>query len=360
MSHFTVLVVLPKEGLEKFEDSNEHSGDDEWRNAYNHQWFHPQLEGALAPYNEQPENESDYIERDEELNERASKIYASYMNKDWTQLAEDINEEKDRREGFERKADVSDRASEGGFRKYTESEIATKLEPFDKIYQLMASEKFDLNKEEHQEIFKELFCYSSEIVWSLDDNNEIYDVFYSNPYAKWDWWVVGGRWRRMGDNGLFSDLSEFTKEEQIPFWKEELGTFKLHDIEKELDIDRDNISKEEYDKAIEEYLNDKNNKIVRFWDTSEGTGDKAIPKEYYNNQDLLSMVTRKKESTWAMLFPEEGWIEAGEMGWFGMSSLDSKDLDEKEEAIRDQNALTDNLIEKYKDTHIGLVVDCHI
>ena len=74
MSHFTVLVVLPKERLEKFEDSNEHSGDDEWRNAYNHQWFHPELEGALAPYNEQPENESDYIERDEELNERASKL----------------------------------------------------------------------------------------------------------------------------------------------------------------------------------------------------------------------------------------------------------------------------------------------
>ena len=146
------------------------------------------------------------------------------------------------------------------------------------------------------------------------------------------------------------------------FWeesKEELG-YKLRDIETELGIDRDDYTEEEYDKAITEYLNDKNNRVVRFWDTSEGTGDKAIPKEYYNNQDLLSMVTRKKESTWAMLFPEEGWIEAGEMGWFGMSSLDSKDLDEKEEAIRDQNALTDNLIEKYKDTHIGLVVDCHI
>jgi hypothetical protein len=61
-----------------------------------------------------------------------------------------------------------------------------------------------------------------------------------------------------------------------------------------------------------------------------------------------------------MLFPEEGWIEAGEMGWFGMSSLDMLDLEDTEQATRDQYALTDNLIKKYQDTHIGLVVDCHI
>ncbi len=50
MSHFTVLVVLPKEGLEKFEEANEHTGEDEYRNAYNHQWFHPQLEEVMSPY----------------------------------------------------------------------------------------------------------------------------------------------------------------------------------------------------------------------------------------------------------------------------------------------------------------------
>ena len=43
-----------------------------------------------------------------------------------------------------------------------------------------------------------------------------------------------------------------------------------------------------------------------------------------------------------------------------MSSLDTMDLDEREQIKADQDTLTDNLIEKYKDTHIGLVVDCHI
>jgi len=349
MSHFTVTVVLPKKGLEQFEDSNEHEGDDEWRNAYNHQWFHPQLESALAPYNEQPEDDSPYLERDVDICETATEVYSAYLNKSWDTLAELNSDRRQIIEKWERNASVSDLKAEGGFRKYTESEIDTKLEPIDKLYELMATVKFDIKNEEHQELFKTIYCDSSEIEI---DNDTIYNVWYSNPYAKWDWWVVGGRWRSMGDNGLFTDLSVFLETKEIPYWKEELG-FKLYDIEKELDIDRNNISGEEYDKAITEYI--KENKIVRFYDS-----DTKEPREYYTSEDLLTMVTRRVESTWAMLFPEEGWIEAGEMGWFGMSSLDSMDLEETEQTKSDQFALTDNLIEKYKDTHIGLVVDCHI
>jgi len=349
MSHFTVLVVLPKEGLEQFEDSNEHSGDDEWRNAYNHQWFHPQLEETLAPYNEQPEDDSPYLERDTDLCETATEVYSAYLNKSWDTLAELNSDRRQLIEKFERGASIHDTSVEGGFRKYTDSEIATKLEPIDNLYELMATEKFDINNEEHQKLFKEIYCDSSEIEI---DNDTIYNVWWSNPYAKWDWWVVGGRWRSMGDNGLFTDLSVFLETKEIPYWKEELG-FKLYDIETELGIDRETINPIEYTEKIEEYI--KNNKIPRFYDR-----DTKEVTEYYTTEDLLTKVTRKKESTWSMLFPEEGWIEAGEMGMFGMSSLDTMDLDETEQAKGDQYALTDNLIEKYKDTHIGLVVDCHI
>ena len=349
MSHFTCLVVLPKEGLQKYENETIHEGDDEWRNAYNHQWFHPELEGALLPYYEQHEADSEYMERDVDLCETATEVYSAYLNKSWDTLAGLHNERRDLLESWERRATIHDTSAEGGFRKATESEIATKLEPIDKLYELMVSEKFDIKNEEHQELFKNIYCDSSEIEI---DNDTIYNVWYSNPQAKWDWWVVGGRWREMVDNGLFTDLNVFLETKEIPYWKEELG-FKLYDIEKELDIDRENITKEEYDKAITEYI--KENKIVRFYDRDTGE-----PKEYYTSEDLLTMVTRKKESTWAVLFPEEGWLEAGEMGWFGMSSLDSMDLQETEQAKGDQYALTDNLIKKYADTHIGLVVDCHI
>ena len=359
MSHFAVLVILPKDELEKNEEANNRVGDDSWHNAYNHQWYHSQLEDTLAPYNEQPTGSSyeddDYFDKDYDLNEQASKIYASYMNKQWTQLAEEINSVKDQHEKWERQANINDKNTESGFRKYTESEIATKLEPFDFLYGLMATDKFDLYNDEHKELFQQLLCHSEEIVWNLEDNvHEIYDVYYRNINAKWDWWVVGGRWRDMGDNGFFQDISVFSQEEKVPFWKEELG-FKLRQIEMELGIeDRNTLSTEEYDELIEDYIAS-GNPIVRLYDR-----ETKEPVEYYDKKVLLTTVSRKKESTWAMLFPDEGWIEAGEMGWFGMSSLDTMDLKEREQVIQDQNKLTDNLIEKYKDTHIGLVVDCHI
>ena len=358
MSHFAVLVVLPKDEVEKIEGANRNTGDEEWHNAYNHQWYHSQLEDTLAPYNEQPtgsDDDNDYFDKDYDLNENASKIYASYMNKQWTQLAEEINSVKDQQEKWQRQTSITDKNAKGGMRKYTESEIATKLEPFDFLYGLMATDKFDLYNDEHKELFQQLLCYSEEIVWNLEDNvHEIYDVYFRNINAKWDWWVVGGRWRDMGDNGLFEDISVFSQEEKVPFWKEELG-YKLGQIERELGIeDRNTLSTEEYDELIEDYIAS-GNPIVRLYDR-----ETKEPKEYYDKEVLLTTVSRKKESTWAMLFPEEGWIEAGEMGWFGISSLDTMDLKEREQVIQDQNKLTDNLIEKYKDTHIGLVVDCHI
>tara|TARA_A100001035_G_scaffold278565_1_gene277706 strand:+ start:180 stop:1223 length:1044 start_codon:yes stop_codon:yes gene_type:complete len=347
MSHFTVLVVLPKEGIQRYENETIHEGKDEWKNSYNQQWFHPELEEAMLPYYEQHDKDSEYMERDVDICESATDIYSAYLNRSWDTLAELNSERRQLIEKWERNATVVDNKLEGGFRKRTESEIATKLEPIDNLYELMVTEKFNIKNEDHQELFKEIWCDSSEIEI---DNDTIYNVWYSNPYAKWDWWVVGGRWRDMGDNGLFTDISVFSETKQIPYWKEELAQFKLHDIEQELGIDRDY---EAYDELITDYI--KNNKIPRFYDR-----DTKEVTEYYKSEDLLTMVDRKVETAWAMLFPEEGWIEAGEMGWFGMSSLDSLDLKETEQAKSDQFALTDNLIEKYKDTHIGLIVDCHI
>ena len=119
---------------------------------------------------------------------------------------------------------------------------------------------------EDWEEFEKLFgqSYSGELVIE-HETKDVLDVFYQNPYAKWDWWVVGGRWRSMGDNGFFEDLSVFSETKQIPYWKEELASFKLHDIEQELGIDRDY---EGYDELITDYI--KNNKIPRFYDRSDG------------------------------------------------------------------------------------------
>lgn len=348
MSHYTVLVVLPKEGLVKL-GGRTLEGKDEWQNAYDHQWYHPLLESALEPYNENPENESDYLEMNEEYNELASKVLSSYKKQQWDTLSEEVTQAKLRAEMWARQSTVFD--VKGG-RKLTETEIDTKLEPFDKLYELMASNQFDITNEDDEQLFKELFCDSEEILVE-SKTHDVYDVWYSNPQAKWDWWVVGGRWRNMGDNGLFTDITPFTRVKEIPFWKEELG-FKLHKIEQELGIDVTLLSEEEYDELITDYIAS-GNKIPKFYDR-----DTNEVKEYYTKKELLTMVKRKEETAWAMLFPDEGWIEAGEMGWWGMSSLDSLELEEGEQVKADHFALCDNLIEKYKDTHIGIIVDCHI
>ena len=355
MSHFTVTVVLPKEGLEKLE-GREFEGKEEWQNAYDHQGYHPQLEQMLEPYFEQHEEGSVYVERDIDRNFLASDVMEAYKGKDWEKLNDLITDWKERRTKWMLSANRYETNEETGElekKEVAKAEIDTMIEPYDNLYSLMASEKFDINIEAHLELIRDCFCDSEELVVDYE-TGEIFDVWYRNPNAKWDWWVVGGRWRNMGDNGLFKDISVFSQEEKIPFWKEELG-FKLKQIESELGIeDRNELSSKEYDELIEDYISS-GNPIVRFYDR-----DTKEPKEYYDKKDLLKTVSRKKESTWAMLFPDEGWIEAGEMGWFGMSSLDNKDFEEREQILQDQNKLTDNLIEKYKDTHIGLVVDCHI
>jgi len=352
MSHFNVLVVLPKDKLQKVENANVNEGKDEWHNAYNHQWYHPQLEESMEPYFEQHEKDSPYMERDVDFNDIATDVYKCYVTKDWDRLIKVFTDLKGELQtsllsatNYRMNQETGEREEYG----YTKTEIDERMVPYDTLYGLLASEKFSQKHNQGWELFKELLCYSDEVI--IEDN-EVYDVYYRNFDAKWDWWVVGGRWRNQGDNGLFTDLNIFTETKEIPYWKEELG-FKLHSIEIELGIEREDIGGKEYDELITDYI--KSNKVPRFYDRET----KEV-KEYYDSKELLKMVTRKKETSWAMLFPEEGWIEQAEMGWFGMSSIDSMDLEETENAKTDHYSLTDNLIEKYKDTHIGLIVDCHI
>ena len=189
MSHFTVLVVLPKEGLEPYEGANEHTGEDEYRNAYNHQWFHPQLEETLEPYNEQPEDDSPYLETSYEVNERATEILNAYDKREWDTLAEIFEKAKSSTEEWERRAIIYD--VKGG-RKATESEIATKLEPFNELYSKMASETFSHKIREDWEEFKKLFgqSYWGELVID-SETNDVLDVFYQTLCKMG---LVGSRW----------------------------------------------------------------------------------------------------------------------------------------------------------------------
>ena len=211
--------------------------------------------------------------------------------------------------------------------------------------------------------FKEMMY---DYFWSKEDNirfendykNQkitVWEVGRYNPQAKWDWWVVGGRWRNMGDNGLFEDLSVFQETVTKPYWTE-LGFFKLMEIE--------NLTKDQLEEMDEYQISEilkKPKQLVKKYSLKAKTknGDKR-PLKYFTPEELLQKVTRPKVGTYAYLFPEEGWIEKSQMGWFGISEMDTYSFEEQERIWAESQKEITDLMEKYKDTHVGIVVDCHI
>jgi len=169
-----------------------------------------------------------------------------------------------------------------------------------------------------------------------------------NEYGKWDWYVVGGRWNHLGDKGYFKDLNDLLEMEEIPFYKTlsfmqyKNPTF-TYDSEEE--FIKDNIQENTIRKSSD-------------YDQETQTHSNIV---YYTVEELMRTVKRKKNDVWSFLTEEEGWIEYGEMGWFGISSLDLLKDDEKEQAIQDTDSLVNNMLKKYiEEGYVGLVVDCHI
>ena len=83
---------------------------------------------------------------------------------------------------------------------------------------------------------------------------------------------------------------------------------------------------------------------------------------YYTRDELLETTSRKKLDFQSFLTDEEGWTDYGEMGWFGLSSLDGMEHDEREAFVKDTDKLINNMLEKYieEGDYVGVVVDCHI
>lgn len=185
----------------------------------------------------------------------------------------------------------------------------------------------------------------------------------TNPNAKWDWWVVGGRFdkRLMTKDGARTSCARFD------------------------DIDWIKIRKEIADKAVEKWDmvhecigEDLLAKHIPWKEClQQASEDIAAAREIYNNQES---VQRKKsfdpsgEIVWVNLddflcFREEyyneaynsaiqtfavvkngEWYERGEMGWWANVTNEN------------ENWTTDfhNLIEDTPQTHWVTIVDCHI
>lgn len=151
--------------------------------------------------------------------------------------------------------------------------------------------------------------------------------YWENPNARWDWFVVGGRWGgklRLGDGGR-SDVAAVA------------------------DVVAD-VDPAAYAMALERY---------RRWLAGERVDDfelisyrRDIVLDRYPDAEAYA---RCRAGFWthAVVTPDGEWHEVGRMGWFGIS-------DESGEGLRDW---VDHYRERYLDPYVDhtiVMVDCHI
>ena len=132
-----------------------------------------------------------------------------------------------------------------------------------------------------------------------------------NPDARWDWWVLGGRWRRM------LTLKKGAKEE----WPDagENGTFG----------------------------EEANEKIPK--------GETCVDVARFKDIEFSkSFGKTERFSTYSILDENGDWHEAGSMGWFGMSNASD------EECAKHHDEYHKNHLEGTDPETIIAVVDCHI
>ena len=235
----------------------------------------------------------------------------------------------------------------------------------------------------------------------LDENGEIVKIIdRTNPNAKWDWWVVGGRWRGLmipkdlsqaekGENGLMGsnfnpdgvdvcqvknlDLAAM-KEKQIQHMKDRYSKAfkKFHEQKRRDDENYVEISFEEFNdliikkgqasnnlraawKAIDEkgsyanFIDEKKNAgdpdAILFRDTPISDWEGIV--EWKTLDQALEDVA--PFSTFAVLMDGK-WYEKGEMGWWAMVAGEDENWSSK---FADLFASLDG--EKWL-----TVVDCHI
>lgn len=167
--------------------------------------------------------------------------------------------------------------------------------------------------------------------WEEDDSIEE-GGYYTNPGAKWDWYVVGGRWENMlrlkngeRDNYALVSQCDFTPDKKaydyaIRFWE---------------------INVEGKPKA-----EDDPNDYSTFWKPEYFTERYASKEEYAESEAAFS--------TWAFIDNEGEWHERGEMGWWAANNATRDSIRTHEQEFVDY-------LEYAKEHELYIViVDCHI
>lgn len=224
-------------------------------------------------------------------------------------------------------------------------------------------EFYELDKRDIEDEIKDWFGYKKR-------EGKYYQ--HTNPNAKWDWWIVGGRWTGFFDlkPGKVGELGRPGVMTPNP----ENGRF---DRALKKDIDFDHMKKTEGEKAEREW--DKAQAIIdgrefKTWgecreanenpqDAREAYGSQQVIKDFreafgpFNDiekycipkEEFVRSAQASAYSTFAVLMDGE-WKERGSMGWWGIVT-DGKDNWEGDFL---------DLMDSIPEDAVLTVVDCHI
>lgn len=207
----------------------------------------------------------------------------------------------------------------------------------------------------------------SSVTVDEDDNVKVTDT--TNPNAKWDWWVIGGRWSGMlklkdGTEADQANIEHIDLEGMIA--ERAASAAETYDkvaaalAEKGMTIDW--VSWEEYFKKIDT-KNGYTHEQARdeYWAQPQIQAlreSKTIDNPFFERDDLLmgreAYLTLKGNAAVApyALVEDTQWYAKGEMGWWGMSD------DNKTQT--DWNAEVRAKLESLPPGTMVTVVDCHI
>lgn len=183
--------------------------------------------------------------------------------------------------------------------------------------------------------------------YSKDEKTGKYG-YYGNPCAKWDWYVIGGRWKgllkaKTGEHGEQSPI------EPIPDKEGRYDIAQIKDVDFGIDVNsyvRASRFWEVYVEGKPLAADEKQSDFTSFYKPQ-------YYEQRYGTKDCFAR-SSSELSTFAVITNDGEWHEQGSMGWFGVS-------DESDEKAQNwHNTWYDVFIkDTNKDWYIT-IVDCHI
>ena len=173
--------------------------------------------------------------------------------------------------------------------------------------------------------------------------------YWRNPNARWDWWVIGGRWRgllrlRPGKSGYTAPLDRWHSDFVYP----------PHSCDAALVADCDFSPREAQIRQA-----------ARMWEVVV-EGDKPRENENFFNLwkpeyylerygDKETFIRRESAfSTYAFVTAEGEWHEQGRMGWFCMDDATNESICQYEEKFQ-------SYLQEAREKGLAItIVDCHI